>query len=142
MAELTSGGEGGGPGRGGWAEARLPPGGRVLVVDDQRNMRATTAMMLRQAGHTVEEAEDGAGALQRLQAETFDVVLTDLRMPGMDGMELLRASRQAAPETEVIVMTGYGTIESAVEAIRSGAHDFLSKPFKESELLLRVAKAV
>jgi two-component system response regulator HydG len=118
------------------------PRGRVLVVDDQRNMRATTAIVLRQAGHAVEEAEDGAAAVQRLQAGGFDVVLTDLRMPGVDGMEVLRASRQLAPETEVIVMTAYGTIESAVEAIRRGAYDFLSKPFKEDELLLRVGQAL
>ncbi|HET9554178.1 MAG TPA: sigma-54 dependent transcriptional regulator [Anaeromyxobacteraceae bacterium] len=118
------------------------PRGRVLVVDDQRNMRATTAIVLRQAGHVVEEAEDGAAAVQRLQAGGFDVVLTDLRMPGVDGMAVLRASRQLAPETEVIVMTAYGTIESAVEAIRRGAYDFLAKPFKEDELLLRVGQAL
>jgi two-component system, NtrC family, response regulator HydG len=119
-----------------------PGGGKVLVVDDQRNMRATTALLLRQAGHVVEEAENGAAAVLRLQQETFDVVLTDLRMPDVDGMEVLRAARQAAPETQVIVMTAYGTIESAVEAIRRGAYDFLAKPFKEDEVLLRVAKAL
>jgi two-component system, NtrC family, response regulator HydG len=117
-------------------------GGKVLVVDDQRNMRATTAILLRQAGHAVEEAEDGATAIQRLQHETFDVVLTDLRMPSGDGMEVLKVARQIAPDTQVIVMTAYGTIESAVEAIRRGAYDFLAKPFKEDEVLLRVSKAV
>jgi DNA-binding NtrC family response regulator len=121
---------------------RAPPGGRVLVVDDQRNMRATTAMVLRQAGHAVEEAEDGAAALERLQACSYDVVLTDLRMPNVDGMEVLRLVRQLAPQTQVIVMTAYGTIEAAVEAMRRGAYDFLSKPFKEDELLLRVGKAL
>jgi two-component system response regulator HydG len=116
--------------------------GKVLVVDDQRNMRATTAMILRAAGHAVEEAEDGSAALQRLGAEAFDVVLTDLRMPTVGGMEVLAAAQQVAPETQVIVMTAYGTIESAVEAIRRGAYDFLAKPFKEDELLLRVSKAL
>ncbi len=119
-----------------------PGGGTVLVVDDQRNMRATTAIVLRSAGHTVDEAEDGAAALQRIQQEAFDVVLTDLRMPTVDGMELLREAQRLAPETQVIVMTAYGTIESAVDAIRQGAYDFLAKPFKEEELLLRVAKAL
>ncbi|MFO0582603.1 MAG: sigma-54 dependent transcriptional regulator [Anaeromyxobacter sp.] len=119
-----------------------PTGGKVLVVDDQKNMRATTAMVLRQAGHTVEEAGDGAAALARLEAETFDVLLTDLRMPAMDGMALLTSAQRIAPETQVIVMTAYGTIESAVEAIRLGAYDFLAKPFKEDELLLRVSKAL
>jgi two-component system response regulator HydG len=121
---------------------RAPPGGRVLVVDDQRNMRATTAMVLRQAGHAVEEAEDGAAALERLKASSYDVVLTDLRMPNVDGMEVLRLARQLSPQTQVIVMTAYGTIEAAVEAMRRGAYDFLSKPFKEDELLLRVGKAL
>jgi two-component system, NtrC family, response regulator HydG len=117
-------------------------GGKVLVVDDQKNMRATTAIVLRQAGHSVEEAEDGATAIQRLQHETFDVVLTDLRMPTVDGMEVLKNAQQVAPDTQVIVMTAYGTIASAVEAIRRGAYDFLAKPFKEDEVLLRVAKAL
>jgi two-component system response regulator HydG len=116
--------------------------GKVLVVDDQKNMRATTAIVLRSAGHTVDEAEDGAAALQLVQQRAFDVVLTDLRMPGVDGMDVLREAQRLAPETQVIVMTAYGTIESAVEAIRLGAYDFLAKPFKEDELLLRVGKAL
>ncbi len=118
------------------------PGGKVLVVDDQKNMRATTAMVLRQAGHAVQEAEDGAVAIQRIQQEVFDVVLTDLRMPSVDGMDVLRSAQSLAPDTQVIVMTAYGTIETAVDAIRRGAYDFLAKPFKEEELLLRVAKAL
>jgi two-component system response regulator HydG len=118
------------------------PRGKLLVVDDQKNMRATTAIVLRSAGHTVEEAEDGAAAIRRVQAEIFDVVLTDLRMPNVDGMEVLREVRRIAPDTQVIVMTAYGTIDSAVEAIRRGAYDFLAKPFKEDELLLRVSKAL
>ncbi len=117
-------------------------GGKVLVVDDQKNMRTTTAIVLRQAGYSVEEAEDGGSALQRVQREAFDVVLTDLRMPNVDGMEVLREAQRLAPDTQVIVMTAYGTIESAVHAIRAGAYDFLAKPFKEDELLLRVAKAL
>jgi len=117
-------------------------GGKVLVVDDQKNMRATTAMLLREAGHVVAEAEDGAAAVQRVRQEAFDVVLTDLRMPGLDGMEVLRHVRAASPETQVIVMTAYGTIESAVEAVRQGAHDYVSKPFQSEELLLRVARAL
>jgi two-component system response regulator HydG len=119
-----------------------PRGGKVLVVDDQKNMRTTTAMVLRQAGHVVAEAEDGAAAIQRAQQETFDVVLTDLRMPNADGMEVLRTVRAISPDTQVIVMTAYGTIESAVEAVRQGAHDYVSKPFKEEELLLRVGRAL
>jgi two-component system response regulator HydG len=125
------------------ATDRLKAGGaKVLVVDDQKNMRATTAIVLREAGYAVAEAEDGGAAIQRVAAETFDVVLTDVRMGAVDGMEVLRATIEASPTTQVIVMTAYGTIESAVEAIRRGAYDYLPKPFKEDELLLRVAKAV
>jgi two-component system, NtrC family, response regulator HydG len=117
-----------------------PP--KVLVVDDQRNMRVTTAMVLRDAGFAVAEAEDGAAAIAALGAESFDVVLTDVRMGAVDGMEVLRVSQEVAPTTQVIVMTAYGTIEAAVEAIRRGAYDYIAKPFKEDELLLRVQKAV
>jgi len=128
-------------------EASAPPRptgqlGKVLVVDDQKNMRATTALVLRDAGYAVVEAEDGAAAIQRVAGEPFDVVLTDVRMGAVDGMEVLRATLEAAPATQVIVMTAYGTIESAVEAIRRGAYDYLAKPFQEDELLLRIAKAV
>ncbi len=119
-----------------------PAPGKVLVVDDQKNMRATTALVLRQAGYEVAEAEGGSAAIQRLQGEAYDVVLTDLRMGAVDGIEVLRCALEASPSTQVIVMTAYGTIESAVEAIRRGANDYLSKPFKEDELLLRVAKAL
>jgi two-component system response regulator HydG len=124
------------------AEQDAPTRGKVLVVDDQRNMRATTAILLRQAGHAVDEAESGAAAIRRVQQEPFDVVLTDLRMPDVDGLALLRAVREHAPDTQVIVMTAYGTIDSAVEAMRRGALDYVSKPFKEDELLLRIARAV
>jgi two-component system response regulator HydG len=105
-------------------------------------MRRTTAMILRQAGHVTEEAEDGAVAIQRLESEPFSVVVTDLRMPNRGGLEVLRAAVGQSPETQVIVMTGFGTVESAVEAVREGACDFLYKPFEAHELLLRVAMAM
>jgi two-component system response regulator HydG len=116
--------------------------GRVLVVDDQRNMRITTAIVLRLAGYEVAEAADGTAAIDRIRSEPFDVVLTDLRMGEVDGMEVLRSAVEIAPAVQVIVMTAYGSIESAVEAIRRGAYDYISKPFKEEELLLRVEKAL
>ncbi len=118
------------------------PTGRILVVDDQRNMRVTTAMLLRQAGHEVAEAEGGAAALERMGSEPFDVVLTDLRMGAVDGLEVLRGALEISPSVQVIVMTAYGSIESAVEAVRRGAYDYLSKPFQGDELLVRVQKAV
>jgi len=118
------------------------PASRVLIVDDQRNMRTTTALVLRQAGYDVAEAESGEAALSRLLAEPFDVVLTDLKMAPLDGIAVLRGALEISPTTQVIVMTGYGTVESAVAAMQQGAHDYLSKPFKEDELLVRVQRAL
>jgi two-component system response regulator HydG len=119
----------------------MPPA-RVLIVDDQRNMRTTTALVLRQNGFDVAEAESGEAALTRLLTEPFDVVLTDLRMEPTTGLDVLRGALEVAPATQVIVMTGFGTVESAVEAMQLGAHDYIAKPFKESELLLRVQRAL
>src|SRR5471030_2383767 len=115
---------------------------RVLIVDDQRNMRSTTALVLRQSGFDVSEAESGKVALEKLLTEPFDVVLTDLRMEPTTGLDVLREALEIAPATQVIVMTGYGTVESAVEAMQLGAHDYIAKPFKESDLLLRVQRAL
>ncbi|MCB9661451.1 MAG: sigma-54 dependent transcriptional regulator [Polyangiales bacterium] len=115
---------------------------KILVVDDQRNMRTTLAMLLRGADHHVEEAENGDVACERVAEEAFDLVLTDLKMGTTDGLAVLRKTREASPLTEVIVMTAYGTIESAVEAMRLGAHDYIQKPFEEEELLMKVARAV
>jgi two-component system response regulator HydG len=115
---------------------------KLLVVDDQRNMRTTLAMMLRGAGHDVDEAENGEAAVERLAAEVYDLVLTDLKMGGTDGLDVLRTAKEVSQLTEVIVMTAYGTIESAVEAMRIGAHDYIQKPFTEQELLLKTQKAI
>ena len=115
---------------------------KILIVDDQRNMRTTLAMMLRGGGYEVEEAADGEMGSERGATEAFDVVLTDLRMGTKDGIDVLRGVKEAQPLTEVIVMTAYGTIESAVEAMRLGAFDYIQKPFTEQELLVKVQKAV
>ena len=88
--------------------------GRVLVVDDQKNMRATTAMLLRAEGYAVDEAASGDAACESIAHQPYDIVVTDLKMEPMDGLELLRRVRDASPTTQVIVMTAYGTIESAV----------------------------
>jgi two-component system response regulator HydG len=115
---------------------------KILVVDDQRNMRTTLSLMLRSAGHVVEEADGGQTACERVRLDGFDLVLTDLRMGGKDGLEVLRHVKDTAPTTEVIVMTAYGTVQTAVDAMRLGAHDYLQKPFEEEELLLKVERAV
>ncbi|MFO7155982.1 MAG: sigma-54 dependent transcriptional regulator [Pseudomonadota bacterium] len=119
-----------------------PVRGRILVVDDQKNMRTTTGLLLRQAGHEVQEAASGEEALRLLEGSNFDLLLTDLRMEPMSGTELLARALQIQPGLQVIVMTAFGSIDSAVEAMRLGATDYLSKPFKNGELEVRVAKAL
>lgn len=115
---------------------------RILVVDDQRNMRTTLSMLLKGSGFDVDEAADGAQGAEMGASEGYDVIITDLRLGTPDGLAVLRAVKEAQPRTEVIVMTAYGTIESAVEAMRLGAFDYLQKPFSEQELVLKVEKAL
>src|SRR5439155_24940297 len=109
---------------------------------DHRNMRPPTALVLGPPAYGVGEAESGEAALSRLLNEPLDVVLSDLKMAPLDGIAVLRGALEIAPTTQVIVMTGYGTVESAVAAMQQGAHDYLSKPFKEEELLVRVQRAL
>ncbi len=120
----------------------VPRKGRILVVDDQRNMRATTALLLRSEGYTVDEAGGGEEALAWLADHPADLLLTDLKMEPMDGLQLLKRALEIAPRLSVIVMTAYGSIETAVEAMRRGAYDYITKPFKDGELIHRVDKGL
>jgi two-component system, NtrC family, response regulator HydG len=115
---------------------------RILVVDDEAGMRRSVGIMLRRAGHEVEEVGSGAEALARLSTEVFDLVLSDLRMSEISGLDVLTETKRLSPLTEVIMMTAYGTIETAVAAMRGGAFDFVTKPFQVDELLHRVERAV
>jgi DNA-binding NtrC family response regulator len=112
--------------------------GRILVVDDDRLKRLTLEKQLADAGYSVLACDDPFAALAALGREPFDVVLTDLRMPGMDGLTLLKRIKEAAPVTQVVVMTAYGTIETAIEAIRAGAYDYVTKPFTIEEIDLKL----
>ncbi|MDX1383515.1 MAG: sigma-54 dependent transcriptional regulator [Thermoanaerobaculia bacterium] len=102
--------------------------GRVLVVDDEEGVRSFLAEALASAGHEVATAADGAEAASRLERESYQLVVTDLRMPGLDGIALLRKVRAELPETEVVVLTAHGSVDGAVEAMRLGAFDYLQKP--------------
>jgi two-component system response regulator PilR (NtrC family) len=115
---------------------------RILVVDDERSMRDLLAITLRQAGHDVVLAEGGEQAVQALRADGFDLVITDLRMRKVDGLGVLRAAREHAPGTVVLVVTAYASTETAVEAMKLGAYDYLTKPFKLDEIRLTVDKAL
>ena len=116
--------------------------GRILVVDDHDSLRKGLVRALANAGHDVEEAANGTVAIERLQDSQFDVVLTDLRMGGADGMDVLRTTRSIQPTAAVILMTAFGSIHTAVEAMKIGAFDFVQKPFEIEEMELKIEKAI
>jgi DNA-binding NtrC family response regulator len=115
---------------------------RILLVEDELNMARTLAKNLERAGYDVEHAPHGEAALARLASVTFDVVLTDLKMPVMDGMDLLRAMHSRGIAAAAVVLTGYGTIESAVEAMKLGAADYLIKDARPQEILLTLERVL
>jgi len=115
---------------------------RILIVDDEEGLRRLLVRVLAKSGHEALAVASGAEALRQVAAEPFDLVITDIKMPEMDGLELLRQLKAFDPALPVIVMTAYGTVESAVEALRAGAYDYLAKPFEIDELKLTVAKAL
>jgi NtrC-family two-component system response regulator AlgB len=114
----------------------------VLVVDDEKNIRSHLATYLTGLGHRVVLAENGAQALRHADTESFDLVLTDVRMAGMDGLSLLRELRRRGPDAIVVLMTAYATIPGAVEAMREGAFHYLVKPFSLDEVGLLVERAL
>ncbi|HEX8705584.1 MAG TPA: response regulator, partial [Myxococcaceae bacterium] len=116
--------------------------GQILVVDDESDIRQLLREMLAFEGHEVTEAASGAEALERLRKVAFDLVVTDVRMPAMGGLELLRRVREASPSTEVIVATAYAELETAIECLRAGAFDLLRKPFQLQELFNCVSRAL
>ena len=101
---------------------------RILIVDDEEGIRWTLGKCLRRDGYEVQEAADAATALEQINDTEFDVVVTDISMPGITGVELLRRIRATAPQVQVVMMTGAPTIESARESLRAGATDYLLKP--------------
>lgn len=113
---------------------------RMLVVDDKANIRAMLEGAFGDNGYDVTTASTGEEAIDRLSDQPYDIVITDLNMPGKDGMDVLRAAKSGTHDTEVIMITAYGTIETAVEAMRLGARDFVTKPFKISEIERKVEK--
>ena len=120
----------------------VAPRARLLVVDDEEPQRVMLANILGRAGFQVVTAADGGEALARLKDAPFDLMLTDQRMPSMDGLELLERVRRTRQELPIILMTAYGTVSTAVEAMKRGASDYLTKPFERDELLVVVEKAI
>ena len=115
---------------------------RILVVDDEASIRKALERFLRELGHEVFVAADGEEALHILQTETLDLALVDLVMPKIDGIELIRRLKQHDPNIVAIVLTGFGTITSAVEAMRAGAYHYLTKPFELDDIASLISLAL
>ena len=114
----------------------------ILIIDDEETIRDSCSQVLGKEGYTVKEARDGSEGLKLFKKEFFHVVFLDLKLPGLDGMEILKRIKEENPETPVIIITGFATIESAVEAIKQGAFDYLAKPFGPEELRVIAEKAL
>ncbi|PYT14869.1 MAG: hypothetical protein DMF51_07715, partial [Acidobacteria bacterium] len=121
----------------GHARSGSPPG-RILVVDDDPSVRKLLVAALTEAGHSVAAAEDGGRAIDIFRADPCDLVLTDVMMPGVSGLEVLRTIKRLGPATEVIVITAHASLDTAVGALRDGAYDLITKPLPEVEALYRV----
>ena len=113
----------------------------ILVVDDEKSLRRILEVQLEQRGYTVTTAENGTDALGRLQTTHFGLIISDLRMPGLSGLDLLKEIRHVSPQSKVIILTAFGTVETAVEAMQSGAYHYVTKPVNFNELALVVERA-
>ncbi len=118
------------------------PEGRILIADDEEGLRWVLEKGLRQEGYRVAAVKDGESALREVQAEPYDLIFLDVRMPGMDGLTLLSRLRGLRPEALVVIMTAHGTLETAIHAMQRGAYDYLAKPFDLDEVLLLVERAL
>jgi two-component system response regulator PilR (NtrC family) len=115
---------------------------RILVVDDEESLREVLTIMLHREGYRVDAAADGAQALMRLKEYAYDLVISDIKMPRLDGFELLRHIKDRTPETAVIMITAFSSTEEAVDAMKQGAYDYITKPFKNEEIRLIVRNAL
>jgi len=114
----------------------------ILIVDDEKAIRKTLGEILSYEGYKLDEAGDGEDALKRFREKTYDVVLCDIKMPKMDGIEFLEKAREANPDVPIIMISGHGTIETAVEAVKKGAYDYISKPPDLNRLLITIRNAM
>ncbi len=115
---------------------------RVLIIEDDKRLREVLKKILDKQGFDVETMADASGGITKIKTDFCDIALTDLKMPGLGGIEVLKAIKKVSPQTYVVIMTAYGTIDSAVEAMKSGAFDYVTKPFKTEEILLVIKKAL
>jgi DNA-binding NtrC family response regulator len=120
----------------------MPIAPHILVIDDDPAMREACLAVLEGEGYLVTSVHNGEAGLQTVHEQNVDLVLVDLKMPGMDGLEVLKRIREEDPELLVIMITAYGTVEAAVDAMKSGAFDFITKPFSPQELRLVVGRGL
>ena len=120
----------------------MSPPARILIVDDEEHIRKILTIMLSKKGYETLTAAGGREALEKVRASAFDAVITDMRMSGMDGLELLAALKDYDPDLIVVVVTAFSSVDNAIEAMRQGAYDYISKPFKEDEILMVLEKAL
>ncbi len=113
----------------------------VLIIDDEPLMRLSMLDALKAEGYQVQEVSNGEEGIQKTKTNRYDLVITDLRMPGSDGLQVVRVCKEYSPETEVIVITAHGSVDTAVQAMKLGAHDYVTKPFSMDELLMTVDRA-
>jgi two-component system response regulator AtoC len=114
---------------------------RILIVDDEESFRHMLSVILKKEGYEVELAANGEEGLSKISISTFDQILCDIRMPQMDGLEFLQASQKVGTDATIIMMSAYGTLDTAIEAMKLGAYDYISKPFKPDEIILTLKKA-
>ena len=119
----------------------MPSKGRVLIVDDEANARAALSEILHDEGYATETAADGFKALGKLEDFVPDVILTDLKMPGLDGMAFMEKARSAVPGAVFVVMTAFGTISGAVDAVKRGAENYLTKPLEPTAVSAVIERA-
>src|SRR5512136_2341919 len=115
---------------------------RILVVDDEEIVRESLGRWLEKDGYTVALAPDGASAVEKLKADRWSIVVADLKMPGMDGLQVLDEAKKLQPDVAFVIMTAYATVDTAVAAMKKGAYDYLVKPFDPEELSLMIQKIV
>jgi DNA-binding NtrC family response regulator len=116
--------------------------GKVLVIDDELIIRTSCSRALSPEGFEVKTAQNGLDGLRMIEEEKFDIVLTDLKMPDVDGIEILRKIKERWPDIEVIIITGYQTVDTAVKSIKLGAFDYIEKPFTPDALISAVSNAL
>ena len=114
----------------------------ILIIDDEPLIRLSISDALRIEGYNIQSVESGGEGLEAVKNNVYDVVITDLKLPGVDGLHILKGCKQYSPRTKILMITAYATVETAVEAMRQGAYDYITKPFSMDELILVVKRLI